>query len=334
MNNIYVFGECMVELRADKALNSSQNSVSAINSSESDASSKILKQSFAGDVINTAIYLKRTFPELNAHFVSAIGKDVFSSDMLSFIKKERIGSQFVFQSEHKIPGLYAIETDDTGERTFTYWRENSAARDIMQFIEADHLQAFNSGDVFFYSGISLAVIQPHDRAKFWTLIRQLKSKNVSIVFDPNYRARMWQTPKHAQQQFELAFEHADIALPGVDDFVELYGLNTTEQVYQFCQQYNLKELIIKNGPAQLFISVNGHNQTIDITPVENVVDTTSAGDSFNGVYLGARMQGIAVEQAIELASRAAGFVIQHKGAIVPAEIFQHFVEQQLLLPTS
>ena len=59
--------------------------------------------------------------------------------------------------------------------------------------------------------------------------------------------------------------------------------------------------------------------------VENVVDTTSAGDSFNGVYLGARLEGHSVVDSIALASKAAGFVIQHKGAIVDKTAYQQFM---------
>ncbi|WP_440876914.1 sugar kinase [Thalassotalea sp. PLHSN55] len=309
MKNIYLFGECMVELRKTSA-----------NS---------MHQSFAGDVFNTAVYLKRTFANTGVNLVTAVGKDQFSHEMRDYFASENINCDLVFSSATKIPGLYSIQLDEHGERSFTYWRENSAARDVMQFIDADTVEQFSADDVFFFSGISLAVIHPQDRAQFWTFIRQLKSKQVQIVFDPNYRARMWQSPAHAKQQFELALEHADVALPGVDDFEQLYGLTTAEQVYDFCQKYDIGELIIKNGEAGILAYVDNKLSKFAIEPVKNVVDTTSAGDSFNGVYLGARMQNLDANKAMQMASAAAGFVIQHKGAIVPSELFQPFVEKEL-----
>ncbi|GHE95747.1 sugar kinase [Thalassotalea profundi] len=319
MSNIYVFGECMIELRVDKALNSSQN----------DTSSKILKQAFAGDVLNTAIYLKRTFPALNAHFVSAVGHDKFSVDMLNFLKEEHIGCDFVFQSDNKIPGLYAIETDETGERTFNYWRENSAAKEVMPFITQDVIGKLAEGDMFFFSGISLAVITASDRPLFWKMLAQLKSAGVSIVFDPNYRARMWETPEQAKEQFEKAFSLSDIALPGVDDFQQLYGIKTADEVYNFCQQFNFEELVIKNGEAEILCYHQGKQYQFSVIPVTNVVDTTSAGDSFNGAYLGARINKQDIDSALKIASQAAGFVIQHQGAIVPKVAFTQFIEKQL-----
>jgi 2-dehydro-3-deoxygluconokinase len=316
MNNIYVFGECMIELRAYLALDSSLN----------DAPSKILKQSFAGDVLNTAVYLKRSFPELNTHFVSALGKDKFSREMLTFFQQEQIGSELVFQSENKIPGLYAIETDASGERTFSYWRENSAAKDVMSFIDDAAIKQLCSADMFFFSGISLAVIKPEDRLLFWQMLEKIQQAGVSIIFDPNYRARMWDSAEQAKAQFERAFSMAEVALPGVDDFAQLYGIDSSEAVYAFCRDFNFKELIIKNGEAGILCYIDERVYQFHITPVSDVVDTTSAGDSFNGVYLGARAKGLSINHAIELASKAAGFVIQHQGAIVDKHAFQQFMQ--------
>lgn len=325
MKNIYVFGECMIELREDKSLDYSEESTAKIQG-EGNSSSKKLQQAFAGDVLNTAVYLKRTFPEINTHFVSAVGKDKFSVDMIRFFEEEQVGSKFVFQFDDKMPGLYAIETDDAGERTFSYWRENSAAKEVMSFIDDKTISQFSQGDMFFFSGISLAVITPKHRALFWKMIEKLKQAGISIVFDPNYRARMWDSPAQAKEQFDKAFAMSEIALPGVDDFEQLYNIDTSEGVYDYCQAFNLKELVIKNGEAGIFCHVDGEASQYGITPVKNVIDTTSAGDSFNGVYLGARAQGLTVERSIELASKSAGFVIQHPGAIVDSNAYQQFIK--------
>lgn len=309
MKNIFLFGECMIELMA----------------ASKDQPANTMKQSFAGDVFNTAVYLKRTFSEQKVHLVTAVGQDKFSVDMIEYFKSENIGTDFVYQSETKIPGLYSIQLDDQGERSFTYWRENSAARQVMQHITDEAISRLSIGDMFFFSGISLAVIEPSARAGFWNLIDRLKAAGVKIVFDPNYRPRLWSSPKEAQDQFELALEKSDLSLPGVDDFEQLFGMKTAEEVNNYCQQFALNELIIKNGEQGILVVLNGEITHFAITPVENVVDTTSAGDSFNGVYLGARLEGRSVVDSIALASKAAGFVIQHKGAIVDKTAYQQFM---------
>ena len=309
MKNIFLFGECMIEL-----MNSSANT---------------MKQSFAGDVFNTAVYLKRTFTDVNVHLVTAVGKDQFSLDMIQYVEQESIGCDFVFKSETKIPGLYSIQLDEHGERSFNYWRSDSAARQVMQLIDDEAIAKLSEGDMFFFSGISLAVIEPQGRDAFWAMIDKLKAAGVQIVFDPNYRPRLWSGPAEAQEQFELALQKSDLSLPGVDDFEQLFDMKSGEEVYDYCKPFGLNELIIKNGEKGILVVVDGETSQFDITPVENVVDTTSAGDSFNGVYLGARTEGYSVNDSITLASKAAGFVIQHKGAIAPADEFNTFIKAQL-----
>ncbi|MCO4800115.1 MAG: sugar kinase [Colwelliaceae bacterium] len=315
MKNIFLFGECMIEL-----MNSSQEK--SLN-----YLSTTMQQSFAGDVFNTAVYLKRTFIDMNVHLVTAVGKDQYSLDMIQYFEQENIGTEYVFKSENKIPGLYSIQLDSHGERSFTYWREDSAAREVMSFIDEQLFKHVSEGDLIFFSGISLAVISPKDRPKFWLLIDTLKSSGLKVVFDPNYRARLWETPEEAKEQFEHAFSIADVLLPGVDDFEKLYSLSTSEAVYEFCKPYDFEELVIKNGEAGISCYYENQSVQFNIEPINNVVDTTSAGDSFNGVYIGARAKGLNLHSAVELASKAAGIVIQHRGAIIEQDIYQQFIKE-------
>ncbi|WP_068545701.1 sugar kinase [Thalassotalea crassostreae] len=309
MKNMFLFGECMIELMTT-AKGTSENT---------------MKQSFAGDVFNSAVYLKRAFSEVSVHLVTAVGKDQFSLNMIEYFKRENIETEFVFQSETKIPGLYSIQLDDSGERSFTYWRENSAARQVMQHIDEAAIAQLSKGDMFFFSGISLAVVEPEARDSFWGLVDSLKAAGVDIVFDPNYRARLWQSEAEAKEQFENAFARSNVLLPGIEDFSTLYSMDTFEQVNDFLAKFNIDEVIVKNGPGSV-ISVEQDNiEEHVIIPSENVVDTTSAGDSFNGTYLGARLNGFSIAKAISLASIAAGFVIQHKGAIVNQASYNEFI---------
>lgn len=151
-----------------------------------------------------------------------------------------------------------------------------------------------------------------------------------FVFDPNYRSRLWGNPEEAKVNFDQAFGFSDLLLPGVDDFMQLYGLNTIESINDFLSKYSVSEVVVKNGPEELCLLREGKIHRYAITPVSNVVDTTSAGDSFNGVYLGAKMAGIAGERALALAAKSAAVVIQHRGAIIPAPIFQEFWTEALI----
>lgn len=302
MKNIYFLGECMMELKS--------------------TDESTMNQSFAGDVYNSAVYLKRCFPETAVSFVTTVGGDQISQRLINRCEGENLSTDAIFRHPNKTLGLYLIETDETGERSFTYWRSDSAAREIVDFLDDSVIARFSANDMLFISGISLAVIQPSHRDKFWQIMEKLKALGVTLVFDPNYRARLWQGADEAKEQIEKALTLCDIALPGVEDFTELYNLHNAEDVIAFCAPFNVPEIIVKNGAA----SVVSHcdNEIVDhtIIPVTHVVDTTSAGDAFNGVYLGARLNQQSVADAIGLAAQAAGVVIQQPGAIAPADVFQ------------
>ncbi|QPG05016.1 sugar kinase [Salinimonas marina] len=309
MSSIYFFGECLIELRALQG--------------------NLLEQSYAGDIYNSAVYMKRAFPKLPVHIITTVGTDAFSNEMTDRFTDEHLSTELVFRSRQKIPGLYHIQTDVTGERTFNYWRGDSAARQTMDFFTDVHLHQFKHKDVFFFSGISLAILPEEKRDEFWHRLKKLNDRGITIVFDPNYRKTLWSSKDDALTQTEKAFTYADIALPGVDDLATLLDLHTSKQVSDFCQRFDLAELIIKNGPQSVVTVCNGATATHKITPVNNVVDTTSAGDAFNGVYLGARLSGKDIDNAVQAAAAAAATVIQHPGAIIPRTLFLNALQGKI-----
>lgn len=301
MKNIYFIGECMVELRA--------------------MSAATLHQSFAGDVYNSAVYLKRCFPQVTTSVVTALGQDNLSKKMLERFESEQINTQLVFAHDTKVPGMYYIETDEHGERSFIYWRNDSAAKKVVDFLDADALEQLSQGDMFFFSGISLAIIEESAREDFWKVVKQLKDAGVKIVFDPNYRARLWNSVEETKEQYHLAFTFADITLPGVEDLTTLYDVHSVEAVVEYLKPYQIEEIVVKNGPESVVTKEGYTLQSHTIIPVTNVVDTTSAGDAFNGVYLGARLSDKSISSAVQLAAKAAGTVIQQPGAIAPKIYF-------------
>lgn len=302
MKKIYFLGECMIELRS--------------------VEESLFKQSFAGDVYNSAVYLKRCFSDIDTYIVTAVCNDTLSNKMVEHFRSESINTEFVFKDEEKRAGMYLIENDDTGERAFTYWRSDSVARRIVRFLNDDVMAKLSAGDMFFFSGISLAVIEADTRALFWQKLETLKKSGTTIVFDPNYRAALWPDSNEAKELFTRAFELSDIALPGVEDMQNLYGLNKAHAILEFCEPFNLDVVVINNGSQCVVTYANDTKIIHDVTPVENVIDTTSAGDAFNGAFLGAYLSGFDISASVNMATRAAAHVIQHPGAIVPKQAFK------------
>lgn len=300
---IVMIGECMLELV------------------HKDAST--LKRGYAGDTFNASVYMKRAFAEHNVNFMSCIGNDPVSDQFVELMKKERLGQGFIEIDPSRHMGAYLVKTDENGERSFVYWRNDSAARRLMQNLTEQTKTHLHNAKLVFFSGISLAILNDSERLEFFGLLQNLKTAGVKLAFDPNYRPSLWVSEDSARKAIQHAFEVADILLPGIEDF-ELFGLSTTEEIVDFLRRAEFDELILKDGPnSVLAYSPNEHFE-VEIVPNPKVVDTTSAGDSFAGIYLGARAKGIGMRESIELASLVAKEVTCHKGAIMQKADFTPF----------
>jgi 2-dehydro-3-deoxygluconokinase len=304
MKNIAVMGECMVEFGGtDQA--------------------KLYKQNFAGDVFNTGIYIKRCVESVaNVSFLSAVGNDELSDQLITMMAEEHIKDDLLYRSSTEKMGLYLINVDDEGERSFTYWRENSAAKKIVQFIQADENDdKLAEVDALFFSGISIAILSADDLISFWQYLANLKASGIRIIFDPNYRPALWADEDTARKAFNIAFTLSNVVLPGVDDHIVLFNAKSADDVADYLENLGVQEIVVKNGPDSILVSDKGERTYIDVIPVQTVVDTTSAGDAFNGGYLSARIMGHCIEKSAAFAANVAKCVIQHKGAIVDKKTF-------------
>lgn len=277
---------------------------------------------FAGDTLNTAIYLKRIIGDAaQVSYITRVGKDVFSDQLLEFIQAEAISTHAIERCSTKIPGLYAITTDTNGERSFTYWRDSSAARDLFQTPQGFSFDTLSQFDVIFFSGISLAILPTAVRDAWIDWLRDFREQtNATIVFDSNYRPRLWESIDEARHYMNQAWSVSTLALPSVDDEQLLHGDATDADVIFRIRQLGVQDGVLKRG-HQGPLNFDDTESPCPASATVNVVDTTAAGDSFNGAYIASRLQGKTQQEAILAGHSCAVKVIGHRGAIIPAEHF-------------
>tara|TARA_R110000782_G_scaffold1730_1_gene7208 strand:+ start:707 stop:1567 length:861 start_codon:yes stop_codon:yes gene_type:complete len=262
----------------------------------------------AGDTLNTAIYLKRNAPDCQVDYISRLGNCSFSHRIRDFISAQNVGVKAIEMRPDETPGLYAITTSDAGERSFTYWRSASAARTLFDTGDFGILSGY---DTLYLSGISLAILPHAVRLAF---LNWLGQSNVQLIYDSNYRPRLWDSTDHARQITRSMWYRADIALPSIDDEMALFD-ETAEQVEKRFTTFRGNGALKRgaDGPVSL-----GECVIQPYPPAAQVVDTTAAGDSFNGGYLAALFSGKSQAQALRAGHDLAAQVVQHRGAIIPA----------------
>lgn len=264
---------------------------------------------FAGDTFNTAVYMARALPEGAVHFATVVGEDALSDRMLAFFEDQGVGTGLIRRHPERLPGIYSIAVDDAGERSFAYWRDQSAARTLF----TDGFDALHGADLVYFSGITLAILPPLIRT---ALIAYLAGFPGKVAFDSNYRPRLWQSEDLARDAMEMAWGVTDIALPSLDDEMALFGDADAEAVLARFHSYGLTEGALKRG-AEGPLPINGEAAAGPFAKAEKVVDTTAAGDSFNAAYLSAILNGATSAEAAEQAHALAMQVIGAPGAIVP-----------------
>ncbi len=270
---------------------------------------------FAGDVLNTAIYLKRSAPALDVDFVTRLGRDEFSTRMRDFVAAEGVGTGAVETDAERRPGLYAITTDAAGERSFTYWREMSAARRMFETGKGADLSVLRSYDVIYLSGITLAILPERTRQDLYDFLGVFRRDGGRVAFDSNYRPILWPDADTARGAIGRMWRICDFALPSADDEMALCGDADTAAVMARLRGSGVRDGALKQGaggPVSLGASV-----AQDYAPAPRVIDTTAAGDSFNGGYLGARLSGADQAAALGEGHALAARVVGVKGAILP-----------------
>ena len=209
---IAVIGECMIELSQKGAE---------------------VSRGFGGDTLNTSVYIARQVaPDaLSVSYVTALGTDSFSQQMLEAWQGENVETSLIQRMENRLPGLYYIETDSTGERTFYYWRNEAAAK---FWLESDAAAAIceelATFDYLYLSGISLAILSQQSREKLLSLLRECRANGGKVIFDNNYRPRLWASREETQQVYQQMLECTDIAFLTLDDEDALWGEKPVAEV--------------------------------------------------------------------------------------------------------
>ena len=294
MTRVASIGECMIELKQ--------------------AGGGLYSRGFGGDTLNTAVYLARLGVAVD--YITALGDDPLSAEMVAGWVAEGVGTGRVMRVAGKLPGIYLIGTDDKGERRFFHWRETAAVRSLLDLPEtADLLQSLGEYDLIYLSAISIAIFRDEGRARLLAALREARQRGARIVFDTNFRIRLWPDLDVARNIYRQAFESSDIVLGSTEDLQLLYP---DEDAHALLARIPTNEVVLRLSEPASLVRSSGATRTLNAEPVgAPVVDTTAAGDSFAAAYIAARLSGAEPFEAARAGHRLGGVVVCYPGAIIP-----------------
>lgn len=292
MPDLVTLGECMVELFCDGSISQAEKFFKAIG----------------GDTLNTAVAAAR----LGSHagFISKFGDDPFAPFLNQELQRERIDLTCC-PTIPGINGLYLIAVGEKGEREFTYYRTGSAASTLTP--DNLNLDYIRSARILHSSGISQA-ISPTCRRAVHKAFQVARAAGVRTSFDPNYRARLW-SAQEARSALEEIIPLTDIFLPSAPDETQTL-LQTTDpvEIHAWAQARGVPVSILKQGDLGCVVATAGTLKQVDGLHNVRVVDTSGAGDAFNGAFLHGLLHGLEPVEAARLGVVTAGLKVEGRGA--------------------
>lgn len=272
---------------------------------------------FAGDTFNTAWYLAKSAPGVTVSYLTVVGDDPISQNLIAFMRGSGIDASFVQTSPDRTIGLYLI-TLDKGERSFSYWRGQSAARTLAN--DPDRLNAaMAEADVIYFSGITLAILDPEPRAVLLAALRDARGQGKAIAFDPNLRPKLWASSIEMTDVIMQGASISDIVLPSFEDEASWFNDATPQATAKRYKDAGATTIFVKNGAAPVFYAEGSKTGEVPVVPVAQVIDTTAAGDSFNAGIFAGHALGMSLHDGVAHACALSREVVQQKGALVEVD---------------
>ena len=293
MPELVSLGECMIELFSEEPMEIAST----------------FQRSFAGDSYNILVAANRL--GTTAGYITRLGSDPFASYLLKSWRDEGIDVSQVRQVDGFNAVHFVAQLPD-GDREFVYYRKGSAPSTMEPSdLDPDYIL---SAKVFHASGIAQA-ISTNARATVLRAAQIAHEGGVPVSYDPNYRHQLW-THKDAREGMEELLPYVTyMLLSEPSDTEALFGTSDPFRVVEALRARGVETVAVKRGANGAVIGVEDEVFEVPTRVRGPVVDTTGAGDAFNGGFLHGLLNGMNHREAANLGSVTAGLKLRGRGAL-------------------
>lgn len=251
---------------------------------------KTFNTSFGGKGANQAVASARLGAE--THMLGAVGQDTFGEELLNNLRTNHIFVENVERVTHSSGSAFIT----------LYNRDNSIiyVPGANGAYSPDRLEALVNGQTVIQKSDIVLVQNETPEETVNKLIERCHELNVPLLLNP--------APARGLDQNLI--EKVAFLTPNETEFEVLFPGETMEDVLK---QYPNKLIVTLGSKGSTYFDGKSV-QVIPSLTVANVVDTTGAGDTFNGAFAFAFASGLPIKDSIQFANIAAGLSIQKVGA--------------------
>ena len=250
-----------------------------------------------GKGANQAVAASRAGAEVS--FIGRVGDDLFGKKAVEGLKAEGIDTSHIRVLPGATSGVALIIVNREGENKIVVAPGANTAMDA----------AFLAG-------------KPEIIARYGLVLTQLETPLEEVVslagICADQGVPLILNPAPATQLPDALFARLYMITPNQSETRLLTGINPTdeasaERACQVLQGKGVREVIITLGKSGLYYSGSEGSLWIDAEKVE-AVDTTAAGDVFNGILAACLAKGMALKDALGRANKGAALSVTRMGA--------------------
>jgi ribokinase len=243
-------------------------------------------------------------------FLASIGNDSFGSKSLEILKKEGIDISRIRIQEQEPSGVAMINVSDSGENSI------SVAPGANSYLLPEDIEEAES--VIRAADIVLMQLEiPLETV--YTSIRIAHESHIPVILNPAPARKL---------DFEM-LKLVSVITPNKNEMAVIASSKNDRTGYEeFIEELKgkgLNTIIVTMGEEGVIFSSNGQIKHQAGNKVE-AVDTTAAGDTFNGYLAVSLAEGKPMEEAVRMANRAASISVTRLGASTSIPYLKEIVD--------
>jgi fructokinase len=212
-----------------------------------------------------------------ASFAGSVGRDLFGDFILRALEAEGVDTSAVRRCEPPTrTSLAFVEIEDDGDRSFTFYRSDPAADELLS--AEDVSEELLSAASFVNFG-SILLIKDPGRSAIHKAAKLAREMDIPTAFDVNFREHLWPGAEAARETVDPLFDLSTVVKLSDDELSPLLGVEGIEEAAERLIGRGVSLVLVSLGAEGAFYATREFGGSVPAFEVE-VVDATGAGDAF------------------------------------------------------